>query len=315
MTGCASRIGFFLIGVSLIAVGVAAAVNPVAVKTSARNEIRPAVLGDWLAWSESRAARPRTFDVWAQRGAAAPVKVNIGGTQGYTGGIDGSRLVYQQIRRRQSDLRLYDLIAGKHDVLKAGINTRGWEWHPTVSNDWLLFGRGRPFTRAAQTIVLRNLVTGEQRVLDRLRSRRGILAPGQVQGSFAVWMRCSPHPQCRIMRYEASSRTTVQLPSPAGKIVYSPAVNASGTTYYGRSAQGCGNGVELVKHTIAGPAQVLVSLPAGEDLKFAYATTTRGKPPRELTITRVYYDRVVCRRNAWDIYRADDIERPPPPIP
>lgn len=314
MTRRVSRIGL-LVSASLVAVGVAAAAEPVAVKTGPRNEVRPAAGGDWLVWSESRGRRSGTFDVWAQRETTAPVKVNPAGTQGYAGGIDGTKLVYQQVRGRRSDLRIYDLTSRAHRRLPPGFNTRAWEWHPTLSDDWLLFGRGRPFTRSAQMIVLRHLVTGEQRVVDRLRNRKGILTPGQIQGSFAVWMRCNPHPRCRILRYEISTRATTALPVPAGKIVYSPAVDAGGTAYYGRSGRGCGNGVELVKHPVGGLPQVLASLPRGEDLKFPYAATGRARPrpPLEPTIMHVYYDRILCRQNTWDIYRADDIVQPPLP--
>ena len=37
-----------------------------------------------------------------------------------------------------------------------------------------------------------------------------------------------------------------------------------------------------------------------------------GPPPAPTKITRVYYDRVLCRRQTWDIYRVDDFERLPP---
>jgi hypothetical protein len=314
MTRFLPRMGSLLAGAALVVVGVAAAANPVAVKTSARNEIRPAAGSEWLVWSESRAGRSGTFDVWAQRENTAPVRVNPPGTQGYAGGIDGTNLVYQLVRARSSDLRIYDLARGTHRRLAPGFNTPAWEWHPTLSGDWMLFARGRPFARGAQMIVLRHLVTGEQRVLDRLRNRRGVLTPGQVQGSFAAWMRCNPHPRCRIVRYEIMTRATVALPVPAGKVVYGAAVDTSGTAYYARSGGGCGNGVELVKHPLGGAPEVLATLPRGEDLKFPFAVLAQAKPrpPLEPTIVRVYYDRIVCRRNTWDVYRVDDVARPPP---
>jgi hypothetical protein len=315
MIHCTSRVALVMLGALLIAAGAVAA-EPTAVKTGPRNEIRPAGAGEWLVWSESRPGRPGTFDVWAQRGAAEPFRVNASGTQAYSGGIDGTRLVYQQVRPRRSDLRLYELVGRRHLRLPAGINTRLWEWRPTTSGDWLLFGRGRRFTSALQTILLRNLVTGEQRVLDRLRSRRGMLAPGQVNGGFAVWVQCNPNPRCRIRSHNIATRATVTLvPPAAGSVVYGPAVSANGTTYYARNRGGCGNRVELVKHTVDGTTQVLLALPNGDDLQFSYATLLRARPPFELITTRVYYDRRVCRRNSWDAYRVDDAERRPPPLP
>jgi hypothetical protein len=314
MSRCASRLALVVLGVFVIAAGASAA-EPTAVKKGPRNEVRPAGAGEWLVWSESRPGRPGTFDVWAQRGSAEAFRVNSAGTQGYAGGIDGPRLVYQQVRPRRSDLRIYDLLGRRHESLPGGINTRFWEWRPTLSGNWLLFARGRRFTSELQTIVLRNIVTGEQRVLDRLRNRRGSLAPGQVNASFAVWTRCNPNPRCRIKSYNIATRTTVELPAATGRVVYSPAVSANGTTYYARRAGGCGNRVELVKHTVDGTVQVLLSLPNGEDLQFPYATLLRARPPFELLTTRVYYDRLLCRQSAWDAFRVDDVEKRPPPIP
>jgi hypothetical protein len=85
---------------ALVAVAAATAAGPpVAVKSSKRNETAPAAGGEWFAWSKSRANYGSSSDVWAQRPSEPSFKVNPPNTQAFTGGIDGSRLVYQVLFR------------------------------------------------------------------------------------------------------------------------------------------------------------------------------------------------------------------------
>jgi len=175
-----------------------AALPATPVKTTTRNEVGPAAGGDWFVWSKSRERIASPFDLFAQHKGSRAFKVNVTG-QAYGGGIDGTRLVYQELKGRiffQSDIRLFDLGTKRHMRLPAGINTKGWECCATTSEGWLLFSRGRSYSTDTQLILLRNLATGEQRVLDRLRNRNGLLSAGQLNGKFAVWTRCNPYPRC-----------------------------------------------------------------------------------------------------------------------
>jgi len=242
------------------------------------------------------------FDVWAQHGSDPPFKLNARNTQGYPGGIDGSRLVYQQITDIDSaDLRLYDLARRRHIPLPAGVNTKRWECCASLSGEWLLFTRGSPETYQLQLILLRNLVTGEQRMLDHLRNPKGVLSAGQLNGNFAVWWRCNPYPRCWIVRYDLTTRRAQALPVPRGRDVYGPSVSPTGTTYYVQSRRGCGKTVQLVKQPLDGAPQVLFSM-SGRDIGVTY-----------VLVNRVYFDREVCRTGRWDIYRFDDVVPAPPP--
>jgi hypothetical protein len=90
-------------------------------------------------------------------------------------------------------------------------------------------------------------------------------------------------------------------------------VNAAGTVYVARSGRGCGNRVELWSYPLIGPPTLLQRFPLGQDFRYSYAVTL---PPRAGVIeTEVYYDRVLCARNAWDIYKLVDAVRGPPPPP
>ena len=300
----------------LVGLATAAVVAPIPVKTSSRSEQAPAAGGEWFAWTKSRDNDSgSSLDVWAQRGTERAFKVNPRNTQGYTGGIDGTRLVYQLIpNANRSDLRLYDLATRRHIPLPRGVNTTRWECCGTISGDWLLHSRGLVYTKRIQLLILRNLVTGEVRVLDKLQNKNGLLSAGQVSGNYAVWARCSPHPRCQIRRYDIATRVRTILPVPTGKVVYSPSIAASGAAYYVRSNRGCGKYVEIVKAALDGTSQVLLALPNGYDADVTY---TAMRPPRGPTpaITDVYFDRVRCGRSIWDIFRVEDREAGPPPPP
>lgn len=308
------------VGAAFLLVGLASAalVAPIPVKTSSRSELAPTAGGEWFAWTRSREnASGSLLDVWGQRGTEPAFKVNPRNTQGYTGGIDGGRLVYQLIvgaNASRSDLRLFDLSTRRHLPVPRGVNTTRWECCGTISGDWLLHSRGLVYTKRIQLLLLRNLVTGEVRVLDKLQNKNGLLSAGQVSGNYAVWARCSPHPRCQIRRYDIAAGVRTILPVPTGKVVYSPSIAASGTAYYIRSNLGCGKYVELIKAPLDGGAEVLLALPNGYDADVTYATL---KPPRgpTPTTTDVYFDRVRCGRNIWDIFRIEDGGGPPPPPP
>jgi hypothetical protein len=294
----------------LLVATAAASTAPAPVKASSRNEDTPAAAGEYFSWAQSRRAHPRLFDVWAQQGGAAPFKVNASGTSGRSGGIDGTRLVYQQVRRRNSDIRFYDLATRRHVSPPAGVNTKRWEWRATISGNWLLYGRGVVFS-SSQAVILRNIATGEERVLDTLRNKSGYLQAGQVAGTYAVWVKCTSRETCRIYRYEIASRTAARMPT-TGQVLYVPSVTPAGTTYYGRSGPACGAKAELVKTTLDGATVVLYSFPSGQDLSVTYAAPVITLPPTPITRTRVYFSRVLCRSKQMDIYSTTDIERNPP---
>jgi hypothetical protein len=307
-----------LVALALAAAGTAIAVDSgtaTPVKTTAKNEVGPAADGDWLAWSRSRERVASPFDLYARRAGKRAFKVNPKGTHAYAGGIDGTRLLYQLFRGDidiQSDLRLFDLGTRRQSPLPAGVNTKGWECCGTISGNWLFFSRGHSYSGDTQLILLRNLVTGEQRVLDRLRSSNGLLSAGQLNGTFAVWARCNPYPRCQIIRYDLASGAATPLPRAPGKVDYSPSVNPLGTAYYLRSIKGCGKSVELMKQTVTGAPEVLAKFPKGRDGDVTYADMAPARPPAGPLTTHVYFDRTVCSKQTWDIYRVDDVETIPP---
>jgi hypothetical protein len=302
--------------VSFALIGTASAATPIAVKATAWSEASPAAGGEWFAWARGQERTPSPYDVWAQRSGERAFRVNPFDTQAYTGGIDGDRLLYQLIPvLDRSDLRLYDLARRRHIPLPRGVNSLRWECCGTISGEWLLYGRGRILTKGTQLVLLHNLVTGQKRVLDTLRNKRSSLSAGQVNGNYAVWLRCHPEPRCVVKRHDIAGRETTTLPVPAGKVVYSPSVSSDGTVYYIRSNRGCGRAVELIKEPLGGAAQVLAAIPARYDVEVTYTVFRPARGPVAQSYNDVYYDRVRCGTDRWDIFRIVDPQEPPPPPP
>jgi hypothetical protein len=267
----------------------------VGVRTTRAQEARPSADADHLAWTQ---LTRRAATLFIKPGGGARERVNRPRTNGYSGGFEGGTFVYQESRGRRSDLQLYDLASGDRSAPPAGVNTRNWEWHPTISGEWLLFARAH-LSERADLIVLRNLVTGETRVLDRLRWRRGTVAEaGQVNGNYAVWYRCTP--ACDVFRYDIAAETTTRIGNPGRRQQYDPSVTSDGTVYFVQSGRGCGKSVRLVRQPLEGPRRALASLGGGRDSFHTYALENANGT------TTVYFDRVRCSTGAWDVLKVID---------
>ena len=105
--------------------------------------------------------RGRTTSTCTSVRTVALRSVNPPGTRGWTGGIDGTELVYTESDAdRSGDLVLYDMASDSTIPLPTGVNTGRIEHNATNSGDYLLFDRDR-FTRrrAVERIVLFNTAT------------------------------------------------------------------------------------------------------------------------------------------------------------
>lgn len=183
----------------LAATGAAGAATQVAVKASSAFEQVPGTGGGtYFAWSRGNPAR-----LLIQSGPGQPAfRVNGSRSHAWSGSIDGTTFVYQLARGGNSDIRLMDVVSHVKSV-PTGINTRRWEWHPTISGDWILFGRST-LDRNRSRVLLHNTSTDQTITLADAQGRSTRTDPGQVSGDYAVWDRCAHH-VCNVYRYRIST--------------------------------------------------------------------------------------------------------------
>jgi hypothetical protein len=257
---------------------------------SKAGEFQPARSGDYLSWERSTRARPTRYKVYARRAGRRRFRVNAPGTEGANGGIDGGLLVYQQFRKRRSDIVFFDLARRRRGNPPEGVNTRHWEYWPTISGKWLLLGR---YKRRAgdRKVLLRNTSTGARRVLAKTTSRRAFVAPGQVNGAWAVYSKCTPVTRCDVYRYNLATGHGSKLPNP-GFYQRAPSVTSSGTVYFVRSRRRCGNSVRLVRLPLGGPRKAVARLPEGIDVGDTYVDSSGSGR------NRLLFDRRRCDRPA-----------------
>jgi hypothetical protein len=291
--------------VAWLALATAAAAAPlpqVPVLTTLAGEFQPARSENALAWEQNTRGRPNQYNVMVQVDGSAPVQANRSGTSAAMGDFAGGRLVYQQYRgnpytRGRSDLLFLDISSGARSKVP-GVNTRQWEYWPSHSDGWLLYGRLKPKTEVRR-LFLHDLETGERRLLDKTKGARRFIGPGQVQGNYAVWSTCRS--RCDVFRYDIAAYTTQMIDNP-GLFQRAPSVTPGGTVYFSRGGKGCGASVALVRSRLDGQQEVLVQLQQGLDIRDNYAYVEPNGT------VEVYYERNACRTKAGsDIYKVQDM--------
>lgn len=260
-------------------------------------EYQPVEGDEFIAWQQNSRAHPRHYDVYARPlGGGEKFKVNAPNTNGANGEIDGDRLVYQQFKRGASDLKFFDLSSKGRGNPPRRVNTDQWEYWPSISGRWLLFGR--LYRSGTRRIILFDLSTNTARRLDRVRRDKAFLAPGQVNGDYAVWSKCRSARKCDVVRYHIPDGARKTIPNPTGQ-QHAPSVAEDGTVYFARSRGACGSGVRLVRYSLDGTSAVLWQLPSGDDIG---ATSVHLEADGT---TMVLYDHFACREaaesDAWKI--------------
>jgi hypothetical protein len=271
----------------------------IGVRTTRAYEGTPAASADAFAWAQWPWRNGRSWTAFVQRAGEPRFRVNFTGSNGFPGGFDGDLLAFQETRGDRSTIVLYDIATHTRSAPPAGVNTRAWEWHPSISGDWMLFSR-RNVRARTDTVILRNMATGETRVLDRLTRTSGsrFSETGQVSGNHAVWYRCAT--LCRVYHHDIQTGVTTVVPNPAGRHQYEPSVTDDGTLYYVSSGNGCGVSVRFVRRTPAGATTALASLPRRWDSFRTYALESSNGT------TTFFYERVHCRTSAWDVLKVVD---------
>jgi hypothetical protein len=266
-------------------------------------EFQP-VRGDgFIAWQQNTRRDPDEFDVYARAlGRTGTFRVNPATANGANGDIDGDVLVFQQFGIASSRLKLFDLSRRRDSNLPSAANSPEWEYWPSISGNNVLFGR--LYDSGLRRIFLLDLSANTVRRLDRSRVPGDFvdLAPGQVNGDWAVWHKCRSETDCDVIRYNIADADRDTIPNRGGR-QYSPAVSSTGTVFYARSRARCGSGVRLVSRPVDGRPVTLTNLPSGDDVSAMDAyTDPEGR-------TTVLFDQFDCARaavsDAWEI--AEDL--------
>jgi hypothetical protein len=220
-----------------------------------------------FAWTLYRRGVPRAF---VRVGTQPRLKMNRRGI-GWAWSVDSSSstAAYQQDRGGNSDVKFYDWQAQDWSSAGATVDTSRWEYEPALSGHWLVFGRlNRRATPDARRIVLENLQTGAQTVLDTFRGSRaeGMLSSPQIDGNWVTWASTSDRYQlASVHRYQISTGTSLRIPHAAGLLDYESAIGADGTVYFLQSPGGCGRRVTFESYSTSGVLTTLADMPAGRD--------------------------------------------------
>lgn len=258
----------------------------------------------YLSWTQYVSGRS---DAWYRRDGGGRIRLNTNGL-GWSWGMDPAitTIAYQQAVRGNSNIKLYDWSTFQRSSPGSLVNTpHFWEYEPSISGQWLLFGRLNRQTRPARRrLYLYNTVSTERRLLDSFDGglRRGTILVGQVNGDWAVWSKVSNRgSNWSVFRYRISTETTERIPRPAGRYDYAPSVTDDGTVYFVRSGNACGKLVRLRSYDIHGVAQVLYSSPDGRDIGKTFAA------PQPDGSTDIYFDSWRCsaRVSNGNIYRVN----------
>jgi hypothetical protein len=253
----------------------------------------------YLAFTRNSTAHPKDFALYLQARTGGPVtRVNPEQTRGFPGGIDGNTLIYQQVTRGQSDIKVYDIGTKLRSNPPAGFNTSEWEMSPTITPDWIFFIRSGH--NADKAILYdRHLATFQQ--IDSVnwnRSGTAYMFGAQVNGSYATWTRCTSATVCRVKVRNLTTSTTTTVPTPTGKMDYASSVGNDGTIYLIRSGHACGEGVRLRAVSPGGVDTLLVQFSPGVDITETSAHSTG-------TADEVLYGRYHCKTGSAkaDLYQ------------
>jgi hypothetical protein len=269
------------------------------VRTTTAYEIEPAGAPGALAWAQASRSRPNAFAVFARRGGST-FRVSRSGRRAFVwgGAIDGTRLVYSEFGGPTANLWFFDLVTKQRSSPPPGVNSPVSENGASRSGDWLLFRRTR-FSTSTERIVLRNVVTDEERLLATAVGSK-YAQPGNVAGDYATWIRCPTFRTCRAFLYRISTETTTAVPNPNRRSQYAVSTTPAGTVYFAESTNiDCGVGRRLLRFR-AGVRRLLVIFGPRQDPAVTSPVLNANGS------TTVFYDRFNCRTGASNLYKVVD---------
>jgi hypothetical protein len=201
--------------------------------------------------------------------------------------VGPGRLIYQQVNARQSDLKIFDTVTHTRTNPPVGVNTPAWEYRPSISGAWFLFGRLKTATHRRKILLFDRFSQQVIVLADRPEGPPGDswATPGQVNGQFAVWSQCTAT-ACNVWEYDIATATRTRLPNATpGHYNYAPSVDTAGTVYFAHGGRTCG-GAKIEKQPLGGAASIIWSLRAHGDVTSSSFATHFGNSPPALLIAR-----------------------------
>ena len=226
------------------------------------------------------------------------------GSNTFFGGFEGDDAIFQEARRRNSSVYLYDIPTDTASASPAGVNTELWEWAPDLSTAFILFGRNKfDRGRSPWKVMLYDRVAQTFETLDSVRNRCGCIFPESVSEQYAAWTTCEGI-RCQVWVHDTVSGTTRKVPNP-DKQQYGAAVTDDGQVYFVRSGNGCGANPQIRRWQFGGGAAttLIFDFPSGTDLRGGMDVLEGAD-----TNDDVYFDRVNCgdRKFRGNVYRLLD---------
>ena len=263
------------------------------VVNTANFEYAPSGGGGYVTYASNSEAHPRHYNTYLLPDGGTPIRINEEGTGGATAGIDGDTVVYEQ----DGDLMLYDIPSATRSAVPAGINTDMVEGDPSMSGEWLLFGRyDFSLRRVPSWVILHNLTTGEDRILAH--------GPGysmfaeQVNGLFVAYT-----DGVHEFRYDIAADTTTEVPGTDDGKYGAGSIESDGTLYAVWGPFGCGGGYEIRRFDTDSTLTTIYVYPQRRQVAWkTFAVET------DAGATNVLFDSLNCRTFTSNIFRLDDAD-------
>jgi hypothetical protein len=297
----------FIATMALLGMSTATAkVTPVKILGGRTDQVGPAANATYLGFTANTTGAPDHYDAYSRPLAGgATTKLNTGGF-GWFGGVrpDTNEAIYQQYNRRGSNLHVIVLGTTTRTSPGSGVNTSDWEYDPSISQNWILFGR---ITNSVNEVELYDRNTSLLKPLDSVKiPGSGLIRPGNVTEKYATWTKCGKT-SCNVFYYDLIAKTKARVPNPDHHyFYYGSASDTSQKLYFVRSGNGCGVRTKIQSWNIgtADPFMNVVSLPSGYDVTTRTFTFVDSGPH-----DNVYYDQVRCSGKFYsDIYEAPSAE-------
>jgi hypothetical protein len=297
----------FVATMALLGMSTATAqVTPVKILGGRTDQVGPSANATYLGFTANTAAVPDHYDAYFMPLAGGTTtKLNTRGF-GWFGGVrpDTNEAIYQQYNRRGSNLHVIILGTTTRTSPGSGVNTSDWEYDPSISQDWVLFGR---ITSTVNEVELHDRNTSVLTTLDSVKtSGSGLIRPGNVTEKYATWTKCGKT-SCNVFYYDLIAKTKARVPNPSNHyFYYGSASDTSNKLYFVRSGNGCGVRTKIQSWNIGStdPFTTVVSLPSGYDVSRRTFTFVDAD-----THDDVYYDQLRCSGKYYaDIYEAPSAE-------